>query len=131
MVDVPEGDGLVYLTALAVESKNKNFLEGCYHLYTPHDQAFPGTVLSTGTEDCTLASTAQFPLVILRTTKCRFMSHSVKLGVWAVYHFARKFVRTQTSTQHTTLMEAPFATRLPVKRTSTELVTPPEEWMSK
>ena len=41
----------VYMTALAVESANKNFLEACYHLFTPHDQAFPGTVLSTGTED--------------------------------------------------------------------------------
>ena len=39
------------MTALAVESANKNFLEACYHLFTPHDQAFPGTVLSTGTED--------------------------------------------------------------------------------
>lgn len=56
VVDVPSGDGLVYQTALAVESKNKNFLEGCYHLYTPHDQAFPGTVLSTGTEDCTFTT---------------------------------------------------------------------------
>jgi hypothetical protein len=65
VVDVPEGNGLVYQTALAVESKNKNFLEGCYHLYTPHDQAFPGTVLSTGTEDCALASIAQ-PIVVLR-----------------------------------------------------------------
>jgi hypothetical protein len=27
VVDVPSGDGLVYQTALAVESKNKNFLE--------------------------------------------------------------------------------------------------------
>ena len=29
---------------------NQNFLEACYHLHTPHDQPFPGTVLSTGTE---------------------------------------------------------------------------------
>eukprot|EP01050_Picozoa_sp_SAG11_P013020 SAG11_NODE_1491_length_4810_cov_1.999363_7_plen_327_part_00 len=51
VVDLPSGDGLVLMTALAVESYNQNFLEGCYHLMTPHDQSFPGTVLSTGTED--------------------------------------------------------------------------------
>ena len=28
-----------------------NFLEGCYHMYDPPTQAFPGTLLSTGTED--------------------------------------------------------------------------------
>ena len=51
IVDLAEGTGLVYQTALAVESGNLNFLEGCYHLYSPHNQPFPGTVLSTGTED--------------------------------------------------------------------------------
>ena len=53
VVDMPTGNGLIYQTALAVQSANKHFLEGCYHLYTPHDEPFPGTVLSTGTEDCT------------------------------------------------------------------------------
>ena len=69
-MDVPSGDGLVYQTALAVESKNKNFLEGCYHLYTPHDQAFPGTVLSTGTEDCTISAL----LLRLRDVSFAFLS---------------------------------------------------------
>jgi hypothetical protein len=36
---------------LAVQSANLNFLEGCYHQYSPYSQEFPGTVLSTGTED--------------------------------------------------------------------------------
>lgn len=36
---------------LYVKSTNLNFLEGCYHQYTPYNQGFPGTVLSTGTED--------------------------------------------------------------------------------
>jgi hypothetical protein len=51
LLDLPSQDGLIFQTTLAVESDNLNFLEACYHLYTPHDQAFPGTVLSTGTED--------------------------------------------------------------------------------
>jgi len=37
---------------LAVESGNLNFLEGCYHQYTPYaNREFPGVVLSSGTED--------------------------------------------------------------------------------
>jgi hypothetical protein len=105
IVDLPSGDGLVFMHTLAVQSANQNFLEGCYRapasldlhrsaichpstpspglapprpaspprplafylptsrrtrlesplssadLYTPHTQSFPGTVLSTGTED--------------------------------------------------------------------------------
>ena len=51
LVDMPTGDGLVYMTTLAVTSGNLNFLEACYHLHTPHDAPFPGVVLSTGTED--------------------------------------------------------------------------------
>lgn len=52
VVDVEAGkSGLLFMSTLAVKSGNKNFLEGCYHAYTPHDQAFPGTIVSTGTED--------------------------------------------------------------------------------
>eukprot|EP01050_Picozoa_sp_SAG11_P045180 SAG11_NODE_22373_length_407_cov_0.831169_2_plen_81_part_01 len=39
------------MTAVAANSTDSTYWEGCYHLYTPHDQAFPGTVLSTGMED--------------------------------------------------------------------------------
>ena len=44
------------MSTLAVNNTGKkagglNFLEGCYHMYDPPDQAWPGTVLSTGTED--------------------------------------------------------------------------------
>jgi len=28
-----------------------NFLEGCYHAYSPYNEKFPGKLLSTGTED--------------------------------------------------------------------------------
>ena len=51
IVDLPSGDGLVYMTAIAVNSSSENFWEGCYHLRTPYAQPFPGTVLSTGMED--------------------------------------------------------------------------------
>jgi len=30
---------------------NLNFLEGCFHSYSPYNKPFPGVVLSTGTED--------------------------------------------------------------------------------
>ena len=51
IADVPSGDGLLFMHTLQAASATNNFWEGCYHLYTPHDQPFPGTVMSTGTED--------------------------------------------------------------------------------
>jgi hypothetical protein len=44
------------MSTLAVNNSGKaagglNFLEGCYHMYDPPTQPFPGTVLATGTED--------------------------------------------------------------------------------
>jgi len=51
IADFPTGKGLFFMHTLAVQSRNLNFLEGCYHQYTPYNQSFPGTVLSTGTED--------------------------------------------------------------------------------
>lgn len=55
VVSVPKGrQGQVFLSALAVENNGTgglNFLEGCYHMYDPADQAYPGTLLATGTED--------------------------------------------------------------------------------
>jgi len=45
------GQGVVIYHNLMVESGNMNFLEGCYHWYTPDNNEFPGVVLSTGTED--------------------------------------------------------------------------------
>ena len=43
--------GLLFMHSLAVQSGNLQFLEGCYHAYTPYDVKFPGVLLSTGTED--------------------------------------------------------------------------------
>ena len=51
LLDLPTGRGLVYLVTLAAHSTDYGFWEGCVHMRTPHDQPFPGTLLSTGTED--------------------------------------------------------------------------------
>ena len=51
IVDLPTGDGLVYMTAISAKSTSENFWEGCYRMMTPYSQPFPGTVLSTGMED--------------------------------------------------------------------------------
>lgn len=62
VADVPPTySGLFFMHTLAVQSTDLNFLEGCYHMYADDDYSpapsegpdpqFPGTVLSTGTED--------------------------------------------------------------------------------
>eukprot|EP00757_Euglenozoa_sp_SAG-D1_P006200 gene6200-2537_t len=51
LVDLPTGQGLFFMHTLSVASGDMNFLEGCYHGYSPYDQGWPGTVFSTGTED--------------------------------------------------------------------------------
>jgi len=49
---LPAGtQGLHFMHSISVSSGNMNFLEGCYHMFSPPAQEFPGTVLSTGTED--------------------------------------------------------------------------------
>jgi len=50
LANVSKGSGVHFMHSLSVESGNENFLEGCYHMYTGDDE-FPGTILSTGTED--------------------------------------------------------------------------------
>ncbi|KAH3765899.1 DUF2961 domain-containing protein [Pelomyxa schiedti] len=49
-VNIKSGAGMVFFHTLQVDSGNLNFLEGCYHMFT-NDEDWPGTVLSTGTED--------------------------------------------------------------------------------
>ena len=51
ITNIPYGKGLHFASSLVVKSGNLNFLEGCYHSYTPYTEDFPGTLLSTGTED--------------------------------------------------------------------------------
>jgi hypothetical protein len=67
VVNITEGSGLVYQTSLSVTSGNLNFLEGCYHLHTPYNQPFPGTILSTGTGEI-----LPFELVTLHGTHRHF-----------------------------------------------------------
>ncbi len=49
LLDLPQGRGLVLLVTLAASSLSYQFWEGCVHMYSPHDQPFPGTLLATGT----------------------------------------------------------------------------------
>jgi len=43
--------GFTFFSTLAVASGNLNFMEGCYRFYSPPNAAYPGVLLSTGTED--------------------------------------------------------------------------------
>jgi hypothetical protein len=53
MAVVPSGlAGTVFLTSLFVNgTSNYNYMEGCFHFYSPASQAWPGTLLATGMED--------------------------------------------------------------------------------
>lgn len=52
VAQVPRGlNGVFFYHTLAFTAANLNSLEGCYHAFVPLDAHFPGTVLSTGTED--------------------------------------------------------------------------------
>ena len=54
VVSVPKGhEGLIFLNVLAVNNSGHGvgFLEGCPHLFDPPDQAWPGILLGSGTED--------------------------------------------------------------------------------
>jgi hypothetical protein len=43
--------GVFFMHTLSFAAPNLNTLEACYHWYSPYDTPFPGTLLSTGTED--------------------------------------------------------------------------------
>jgi len=52
LASVPSGmSGVMVMHTLSVLSGDENFMEGCYHMYSRPGQGFPGTVISTGTED--------------------------------------------------------------------------------
>lgn len=42
LVDVPTGNGLVFMQTLTFAAGNLNTLEGCYHAYTPYSTPYPG-----------------------------------------------------------------------------------------
>lgn len=52
LAEVEKGkSGLLFMHTLSAFSANPNFLEGCYHFYSPADEKWPGLLLSSGTED--------------------------------------------------------------------------------
>eukprot|EP01064_Diplonema_japonicum_P020459 TRINITY_DN2991_c1_g2_i1.p1 TRINITY_DN2991_c1_g2~~TRINITY_DN2991_c1_g2_i1.p1 ORF type:complete len:432 (+),score=92.86 TRINITY_DN2991_c1_g2_i1:74-1369(+) len=51
VTDVKSGSGIHFASTIAVASNDLNFLEGCYHSFSPYNESFPGVLLSTGTED--------------------------------------------------------------------------------
>eukprot|EP00937_MAST-01D_sp_MAST-1D-sp2_P005861 g5861.t1 len=52
IVDVPSGSGAIFAHTLAVQGHPQfYYLEGCFHMFSPRHQKFPGLVLSTGAED--------------------------------------------------------------------------------
>ena len=44
-------NGLYFMSTLSVVTETMNFLEGCFHLYNPLNESFPGMIMATGTED--------------------------------------------------------------------------------
>lgn len=53
IASVPQGTmGSIFMTFLAINgTSNYNYMEGCFHMYSPPTQAWPGLLLSTGMED--------------------------------------------------------------------------------
>lgn len=51
LVDVHTGSGAVVMTTLAIVSGDANFMEGCFHFFSPQNATFPGQIMATGTED--------------------------------------------------------------------------------
>lgn len=46
-VNLTEGTGMLFMSTLVVQSGNLNFLEGCYHAYSPATAPYPGVLMST------------------------------------------------------------------------------------
>jgi len=88
VINVPSGNGLAFYHALAVKSDNLNFLEGCYRQYSPPNQTYPGTVLSTGTEDY-YDSAWYFNAGEFHLPNAGFTHYATGLGQlsWSAYRF--------------------------------------------
>lgn len=88
LANVPTGmQGLHFMSSIAATSGNLNFLEACFHMYTD-GQEFPGTLLSTGTEDyfdsAWYFNAGQFHLPVSGFTHLNQTSNSVQ---WSAYRF--------------------------------------------
>ena len=83
--------GLLFMSTLAVQSGTMNFLEGCFHAYTPHDQAWPGVVVSTGTEDyydsAWYFNAGTFRMPVAGMTKLEQGQPGPAVVHWAAYRF--------------------------------------------
>jgi len=91
IVSVPSGySGYFFMQTLAVKSDNMNFLEGCFHQYTPfNNQQFPGVVLSSGTEDyfdsAWYFNAGEFRLPVSGYT--HLDTHNSSYVTWSAYRF--------------------------------------------
>jgi hypothetical protein len=91
VVSVPKGhEGLIFLNVLAVNNSGHgvSFLEGCPHMFDPPDQAWPGTLLGSGTEDYFDSgwyfNAGEFRLPVAGETH---MKQSKTVSEWSAYRF--------------------------------------------
>jgi len=88
IASVPSGSGLFFMHTISVAAADLNFLEGCYHQYAPFNQSFPGTLLSTGTEDyfdsAWYFNAGQFRMEVSGFTH---MNSTSKVITWSAYRF--------------------------------------------
>lgn len=88
VADIPSGKGVHFMITLSVASGTMNFLEGCLHAYTPYNQSFPGTTLSTGTEDyfdsAWYFNAGEFHFPVSGFTHLNTSDHRV---TWSAYRF--------------------------------------------
>uniref|UniRef100_A0A914DUT4 Uncharacterized protein n=1 Tax=Acrobeloides nanus TaxID=290746 RepID=A0A914DUT4_9BILA len=88
LVNISSGPGVHWMVTISAGSNNLNFLEGCFHAYFDGNNAFPGVVLSTGTEDyfdsAWYFNAGQFHLPVSGFTHFNLNNTSV---TWSAYRF--------------------------------------------
>jgi len=92
LASVPAGtQGMHFMHTISVSSGTMNFLEGCYHMYSPPTQEFPGTILSTGTEDyfdsAWYFNAGQFTFPVSGFTHLLFQNLPAPPVQWSAYRF--------------------------------------------
>jgi len=88
LFDIPNSAGLYFMSSIAVQSGSMNFLEGCFHLFSPYDAPWPGVLLSTGTEDYYDSGWyfdgGQF---IMPISGCTHLANNPNNVTWSAYRF--------------------------------------------
>ena len=91
LVSVPKGHGgLVFMNTIAVNNSGHGvgFLEGCPHMFDPPDQAWPGILLGSGTEDYFDSgwyfNAGEFRLPVAGDTH---MLQNKSVAEWSAYRF--------------------------------------------